>query len=131
MDYYLILLSVALFLLIMIICGQIIISRHQIRNIILNIPKGIKKMFSFVKEIILFRKYIPFNKIRKNIKNIDIKIKNIKNNIIILSEHIILLDEISDEDLYKIQKNIFEHFVLYYNKYCSVYLRWKFLNLSI
>jgi len=121
-------LSTAVFFLYLVITGFIIYNRHKFTQIIDNIPQKLSVMSCFFKKILFYRKYKQSNKIKKDIDNIVLKIQQIKNNILILSEHISLLDEISDEDILRIQNNILEHFILYYNKYCSVYLRMNFMN---
>jgi len=121
-------LSMAVFLLYLAITVFIIYNRHKFVQIIDNIPKKSSTIWRFFKKILFYRRYKQSNKIKKDIDNIVLKIQQIKNNILILSEHISLLDEISDEDILRIQNNILEHFILYYNKYCSVYLRMNFMN---
>jgi len=79
-------------------------------------------MLAFIKRI--FRT----NKIKYYINNLNKKINIIRNKIIILSEYFNLLDEISDNDIYNIISNILKHYVLYYNKYCSIYLKMNFIK---
>jgi hypothetical protein len=125
-------LSMAVFLFILVITGFIIYNRLKLVQVIDNIHKKSSTIFCFFKKILFYRKYKQLNKIKKDIDNIVLKIQQIKKNILILSEHISLLDEISDEDILRIQNNILDHFILYYNKYCSVYLRMNFMkNLEI
>ena len=130
MDEFLLklILSMAVFLFMLIITGFIIYNRRKLVQIIDNIPKKLSVMFLSFKKLLFYKKYKESIKLRMDIDNIVLKIQQIKNNILILSGHISLLDEISDEDILRIQNNILEHFILYYNKYCSVYLRMNFMK---
>jgi len=66
---------------------------------------------------------MQLNKINLYLNKLTKKISNIKNTISILSENLSLLDELSDNDVYNIHSTILKHYVLYYNKYCSIYLK--------
>jgi uncharacterized membrane protein len=130
MDEFLLklILSISVFIFILVTTGLIIFNRNKFIQFIDNIPKKLSATFCFLKKLFFYKKYKQSIKIKKDIDNIILKIQSIKKNILILSEHISLLDKLSDEDILKIQNNILEHFILYYNKYCSVYLRMNFMR---
>jgi len=101
MDEFLLklILSITVFIFILVTTGLIIFNRNKFVQFIDNIPKKLSKIFYFFKRLLFCKKYKQSIKIKKDIDNIVLKIQSIKKNILILSEHINLLDKISDEDI--------------------------------